>query len=225
MRIPLLPASAQRKKNGGENPDEIVRGLKALRTAISLILERPDYSVALFERSLRVEPLLAEKLYKLYRDQYNPGLSLPDSVVEDLLAVGTFRLKEKPKTAPSLQAVHELELRGKGETLTRGTVQPDVQGCEGKAENFELGSLNWCQEALMKIIARKQTDFGCRHFRRASFQWLCQGHQLRLAERRGLVEPTLQGRVGKRPVRKRRPEGPDDHVSRHQPDARRSHGR
>jgi hypothetical protein len=50
---------------------------------------------------------LVEKLYKLYRDQYNPDLSLPDSVVEDLLAVGTFRLKEKPKTALSLQLVHD----------------------------------------------------------------------------------------------------------------------
>jgi hypothetical protein len=72
-----------------------------------LLLERPDYSVALFERSLRVEPPLAEKLYRLYRDQYNPDLSLPDSVVEDLLAVGTFRLKEKPKTALSLQTVRD----------------------------------------------------------------------------------------------------------------------
>jgi len=72
-----------------------------------LLLERPDYSVALFERILRVEPALVEKLYKLYRDQYNPDLSLPDSVVEDLLAVGTFRLKEKPKTALSLQLVRD----------------------------------------------------------------------------------------------------------------------
>jgi hypothetical protein len=87
--------------------DEIVRLLRALRTATSLLLERPDYSVALFERSLRVEPPLAEKLYKLYRDQYNPDLSLPDSVVEDLLAVGTFRLKEKPKTAFNLQSVRD----------------------------------------------------------------------------------------------------------------------
>lgn len=50
---------------------------------------------------------LANQLYKLYRDQYNPDLSLPDSVVEDLLAVGTFRLKEKPKTALSLESVRD----------------------------------------------------------------------------------------------------------------------
>jgi hypothetical protein len=46
-------------------------------------------------------------LPKLYRDQYNPDLSLPDSVVEDLLAVGTFRLKEKPKAALNLQSVRD----------------------------------------------------------------------------------------------------------------------
>jgi ABC-type nitrate/sulfonate/bicarbonate transport system substrate-binding protein len=106
VRIPLTGIGPTQKKMEGD-PDEIVRLLKALRTATSLLLERPDYSVALFERSLRVEPPLAEKLYKLYRDQYNPDLSLPDSVVEDLFAVGTFRLKEKPKTAPSLQTVRD----------------------------------------------------------------------------------------------------------------------
>ena len=50
---------------------------------------------------------LADKLFKLYRDQYNPELSLPDGIVEDLLAVGTFRLKEKPKTALSVQTVRD----------------------------------------------------------------------------------------------------------------------
>jgi hypothetical protein len=34
-------------------------------------------------------------------------LTLPDSVIDDLLAVGTFRLKEKPKAALSQQAVRD----------------------------------------------------------------------------------------------------------------------
>jgi ABC-type nitrate/sulfonate/bicarbonate transport system substrate-binding protein len=106
VRIPLTGIGATQKKME-KDPDEIVRLLRALRSATSLLLERPDYGVALFERSLRVESLLAEKLYKLYRDQYNPDLSLPDSVVEDLLAVGTFRLKEKPKMALSPQTVRD----------------------------------------------------------------------------------------------------------------------
>jgi ABC-type nitrate/sulfonate/bicarbonate transport system substrate-binding protein len=106
VRIPLTGIGATQIKME-RDPDEIVRLLRALRTGTSLLLEKPDYSVALFERILRVEPSLADKLYKLYRDQYNPDLSLPDPVVEDLLAVGTFRLKEKPKTAMSLQSVRD----------------------------------------------------------------------------------------------------------------------
>ena len=106
VRIPLTGVGATQKKVE-RDPDEIVRLLRALRSATLLLLEKPEYSLSLFDRILRVEPPLAEKLYKLYRDQYNPELSLPDSVVEDLLAVGTFRLKEKPKTAVNLQSVRD----------------------------------------------------------------------------------------------------------------------
>ena len=38
---------------------------------------------------------IAERFYAIYRDQYNPDLSMPDSVVEEWIAVGTFRAKEK----------------------------------------------------------------------------------------------------------------------------------
>jgi NitT/TauT family transport system substrate-binding protein len=106
VRIPLTGVGATQKKVE-RDPDEIVRLLRALRSATLLLLEKPEYSLSLFDRILRVEPPLAEKLYKLYRDQYNPELSLPDSVVEDLLAVGTFRLKEKPKAAVNLQSVRD----------------------------------------------------------------------------------------------------------------------
>jgi ABC-type nitrate/sulfonate/bicarbonate transport system substrate-binding protein len=106
VRIPLTGIGATQKKME-KDPDEIVRLLRALRSATLLLLEKPEYSLSLFDRILRVEPPLAEKLYNLYRDQYNPDLSLPDSVVEDLLAVGTFRLKEKPKTAVNLQSVRD----------------------------------------------------------------------------------------------------------------------
>ena len=51
--------------------------------------------------------------FKLYRDQYNPELNLADSIVEDLLAVGTFRLKEKPKTALTVQSVRDWSLAEK----------------------------------------------------------------------------------------------------------------
>jgi NitT/TauT family transport system substrate-binding protein len=106
VRIPLTGIGATQKKME-KDPDEIVRLLRALRSATLLLLEKPEYSLALFDRILRVQPPLADQLYKLYRDQYNPELTLSDSVVEDLLAVGTFRLKEKPKTALSLQSVRD----------------------------------------------------------------------------------------------------------------------
>ena len=106
VRIPLTGIGATQKKME-RDPDEIVRLLRALRSATLLLLEKPEYSLSLFDRILRVQPPLADQLYKLYRDQYNPDLSLPDSVVEDLLAVGTFRLKEKPKTALSLQLIRD----------------------------------------------------------------------------------------------------------------------
>ena len=56
---------------------------------------------------MRVDAVAANTLFKLYRDEYNPELTLPDAIVEDLLAVGTFRLKEKPKTGLTVQAVRD----------------------------------------------------------------------------------------------------------------------
>ena len=106
VRIPLTGIGATQKKIE-RDPDEVVRLLRALRSATLLLLENPEYSLSLFDRILRVQKPLADQLYKLYRDQYNPDLSLPDSVVEDLLAVGTFRLKEKPNTALNLQSVRD----------------------------------------------------------------------------------------------------------------------
>jgi ABC-type nitrate/sulfonate/bicarbonate transport system substrate-binding protein len=106
VRIPLTGIGATQKKME-RDADEIVRVLRALRSATLLLTEKPDYAVGLFEKILRVDPPLADKLYKLYREQYNPELILPDSVVEDLLAVGTFRLKEKPKTAFNLQSIRD----------------------------------------------------------------------------------------------------------------------
>ena len=104
VRIPLTGVGATQKKME-KDPDEIVRLLRALRSATLLLLEKPEYSLSLFDRILRVEPPLAGKLYKLYRDQYNPELALSDAVVNDLLAVGTFRSKEK--TTVNLQSVRD----------------------------------------------------------------------------------------------------------------------
>src|SRR5262245_66331575 len=104
-----------------KDSDEIVRLLRALRSATLLLLEKPEYSLSLFDRILRVQPPLADKLYKLYRDQYNPELSLSDSVVEDLLGVGIFRLKEKDKTLLSIDLVRDWTFDGTSQRLARST--------------------------------------------------------------------------------------------------------
>jgi ABC-type nitrate/sulfonate/bicarbonate transport system substrate-binding protein len=94
VRIPLTGIGATQKKIEKES-DEIVRLLRALRASILRLQQQPEYSVGLFEKVMRLDRPSAEKLYGLVRDQYNPELTLPDSVVEDLLAVGTFRSKDK----------------------------------------------------------------------------------------------------------------------------------
>lgn len=44
---------------------------------------------------------------KLYRDQYNPELTVPESVVEEWIAVGTFRAQDKKEGAVKPQAVRD----------------------------------------------------------------------------------------------------------------------
>jgi ABC-type nitrate/sulfonate/bicarbonate transport system substrate-binding protein len=105
VRIPITGIGATQKKMEKDS-NEIVRLLRALRLSTLYLLQNPEYS-ALFQKIMHVEPALADKLFKLYRDQYNPELTLPDSVIDDLLAVGTFRLKEKPKAALSQQTVRD----------------------------------------------------------------------------------------------------------------------
>jgi NitT/TauT family transport system substrate-binding protein len=106
VRIPITGIGATQKKME-RDPDEIVRLLRALRLSTMYLLQNTEYSHALFQRIMRVDAAAADRLFKLYRDQYNPELSLPDSIVEDLLAVGTFRLKEKPKNALGPQSVRD----------------------------------------------------------------------------------------------------------------------
>ena len=104
VRIPVTGMAVTHKKMEKE-PDEIVRLLRALKSAILFLQEQQSYSVSLFEKVMRLDRTTAEKLYGLVRDQYNPELALSDAVVNDLLAVGTFRSKEK--TTVNLQTVRD----------------------------------------------------------------------------------------------------------------------
>lgn len=103
-RIPITGTVVTQKKIDRE-PDEIVRMLRALRSAMLLIQEQPEYGVGIFEKILRLDRASAKEFYALFREQYNTELLLPDGVVEDLLAVGTFRTKEKAKV--NVQSVRD----------------------------------------------------------------------------------------------------------------------
>jgi ABC-type nitrate/sulfonate/bicarbonate transport system substrate-binding protein len=76
VRINNTGIGATQKKIDKE-PDEIVRVLRALRAAMMAIQEQRDYGIASFEK-LRFDHASAKKFYALFRDQYNPDLSLPD---------------------------------------------------------------------------------------------------------------------------------------------------
>ena len=106
VRIPITGIGATLKKME-RDPDEIVRLLRALRLSTMYLLQNTEYSHALFQHIMRVDAPTSDRLFKLYRDQYNPELTLPDAIVDDLLAVGTFRLKEKPKAALNQQNVRD----------------------------------------------------------------------------------------------------------------------
>jgi ABC-type nitrate/sulfonate/bicarbonate transport system substrate-binding protein len=104
VRIPVTGVVVTQKKME-KDADEMVQLLRALKLAILWLQQQPEYTISLFERVMRLDRPSAEKFYGLVRDQYNPELTLPDADVEDLLAVGNFRSKEKPTV--NLQTVRD----------------------------------------------------------------------------------------------------------------------
>jgi NitT/TauT family transport system substrate-binding protein len=99
VRIPITGLSLGQRKIDKE-PDEIVHVLRGLRTAILFIQSQREIGVGLLEKLLNIDHAAAERFYALYREQFNPDLSVPDSVVEEWISVGTFRAKEKPTIRP-----------------------------------------------------------------------------------------------------------------------------
>jgi ABC-type nitrate/sulfonate/bicarbonate transport system substrate-binding protein len=100
-------AATQEKiaKDGGQ----IVRALRALRAATLFIREQRTASVDLLVKTLHLNPALADKLYPVYREQYNPDLTVPDSVLEEYKGVASFRIKdkEKLKELPRIQVLRD----------------------------------------------------------------------------------------------------------------------
>ena len=101
----LAATQAKMAKDGGQ----IVRALRALRAATLFIREQRAASVDLLERTLHLNRALADRLYPVYRDQYNPELTVPDSVLEEYKGVASFRLKdkEKIKELPKIQVLRD----------------------------------------------------------------------------------------------------------------------
>jgi ABC-type nitrate/sulfonate/bicarbonate transport system substrate-binding protein len=101
VRIPIAGLSTTQRKIDRE-PDEIVRYLRALRNAILFVQSQREAGVTMIEKLLNLDRPVAERFYALYREQYNPDLTVPDSVVEEWIAVGTFRAKEKIQVKPQV---------------------------------------------------------------------------------------------------------------------------
>ena len=101
----LAATQAKMAKDGGQ----IVRALRALRAATLFIREQRAASIDLLERTLHLNRALADRLYPVYRDQYNPELTVPDSVLEEYKGVASFRLKdkEKIKELPKIQVLRD----------------------------------------------------------------------------------------------------------------------
>jgi ABC-type nitrate/sulfonate/bicarbonate transport system substrate-binding protein len=101
VRIPIVGLSTTQRKIDKE-PDEIVRMLRGQRAAILFLQSQREVGVGLLEKLLKLDRAAAERFYGIYRDQYNPELTVPDSVVEEWIAVGTFRAKEKITVKPQV---------------------------------------------------------------------------------------------------------------------------
>ena len=106
VKIPLTGVSVYQKKIDRE-PDEIVQLLRALRTGILFLQNQRDIGVGLMEKTLQLDRGAAEKFYAQYREQYNPDLTVPDSVAEEWIAVGVFRAKEQEKKVVRPQVVYD----------------------------------------------------------------------------------------------------------------------
>jgi ABC-type nitrate/sulfonate/bicarbonate transport system substrate-binding protein len=101
VKIPIVGMSTTQRKIEKE-PEEIVRLLRGLRGAIQFIRSQSEIGVGLLERLLKIDRAAAERFYAVYRDQYNPDLTVPDAVAEEWIAVGTFRAKDKTGVKPDV---------------------------------------------------------------------------------------------------------------------------
>lgn len=106
VKLPNTGIGVTQKKIETE-PEQIVRVLRAVRGGISFIQKERGPSTGIFEKMLKLDRPAAEKFYSLYRDQYVPELTVPDEVIEEAVAMSTFRLKEKEKSLAKVQSIRD----------------------------------------------------------------------------------------------------------------------
>ena len=95
VKIPINGLGTPQRKIDQE-PDEVVRMLRALRNANLFLQNQREIS----GRTLEARTPIAERFYALYREQFNSDLTVPNSVVEEWISVGTSRAKEKITVKP-----------------------------------------------------------------------------------------------------------------------------
>jgi ABC-type nitrate/sulfonate/bicarbonate transport system substrate-binding protein len=88
---------------------QIVKVLRALRAAMLFILEQRAASVDLLAKTLKLNRAVADRYYPLYRELYDPELTISDSILEEFVAVSNFRLKstEKDKELLKIQVLRD----------------------------------------------------------------------------------------------------------------------
>ena len=88
---------------------QMVKVLRALRAAMLFIREQPAASVELLAKTLKLNRAVAERFYPVYRELYNPELTIPDSILEEFISVSNFRLKgaEKDKELLKIQVLRD----------------------------------------------------------------------------------------------------------------------
>ena len=86
----------------------MVRMLRALRNANSFLQNHREISAGLVEKLLKLDRPVAERFYAPYREQFNPDLTVPESLVEEWISVGTFRVKEKSPSSRNRSSIGRL---------------------------------------------------------------------------------------------------------------------
>ena len=82
--------------------------LQAQRNANLFLQNQREISAGLVGKLLKLDGPVAERFYVLYREQFNPDLTVPDSVVEEWISVGTFRGKEKSPSSRNRSSIGRL---------------------------------------------------------------------------------------------------------------------